>query len=55
MIFTFKKINESTRVMFYATGISEANSELRLRYGKDADNYSLIAYVEAKRFSLTLN
>jgi hypothetical protein len=54
MIYTFQKINSFVRVMFYAENKVEAFKELYVRYGKDAENYSLIAYTEYKKFNLTL-
>jgi len=54
MIYTFQEINSLSKVMFYAENKTEAFKELSIRYGKDAENYSLIAYTEYLNFNLTL-
>lgn len=56
MIFTFQQINSTKRVLLYALDKEEAFSEMIRRYGTEtASEYSLIAFMEAKNFNLTLN
>lgn len=56
MIFTFQQMNSTKRVLLYALNKEKAFAEMRFRYGAEtASNYSLIAFVEAENFSLTLN
>ena len=56
MIFTFQKINSIKRVLLYAVNKDNAFAEMILRYGaEEGSQYSLIAYVEVEKFSLTLN
>lgn len=55
MIFTFLEINKSKKVIFFAKDKEEAFIEMKVRYGKEAINYSLISYVDVKDFNLILN
>lgn len=56
MIFTFQQINSTKRILLYALDKEKAFAEMRWRYGAETDSeYSLIAFVEAKNFNLTLN
>lgn len=53
MIFTFIEINGIQKVVFFATSKVEAIKELRVRYGDNADKFSLIYFVAAEKFNLT--
>lgn len=56
MIFTFIRINSSQRLLLYALDKEKAFAELRFRYGvENASEYSLVAYVPVKKFSLAIN
>lgn len=56
MIFTFQQINSTRRVLLYALNKDDAFAEMLLRYGiEEGSQYSLVAYVEVEKFSLTLN
>ena len=54
MIYTFQEINGIQKVIFFATNRIEAEKELNARYGNNASNYSLISFVPAKDFNLTI-
>jgi hypothetical protein len=53
MIFTFKIINGCEKKIFWAENKEDAFIELKVMLGTNADNYSLISYVEDERFYLT--
>lgn len=52
MIYTFQQINGTMRIVFFANSEVEAISELHIRYGDDASNFSLISFVSAENFNL---
>ncbi len=53
MIYTFKIINGVEKRIFFANSKEEAFTELRSRFGDNAENYSLISFVKAEDFNLT--
>jgi len=54
MIYTFKEVNSNKKVLFYANDKEAALTEMRVRYGKEAENYSVIAFVDVEYFNLIL-
>lgn len=53
MIYTFQEINGMKKILFYAESKVEALKELIVRYGINANNYSLVSFVPAEKFNLT--
>jgi len=53
MIYTFQEINGLKKILFYAESKVEAITELYIRCGGNADNYSLVSFVPAEKFNLT--
>lgn len=54
MIYTFKIINGLEKRMFFANNKEDAFLELRARLGTKSEQYSLISFVKAEDFNLTI-